>query len=95
MGHVFGVIAGGRIDDLGGGAQGVEDRAGAASAAADQADFDFEIRAFGMNGVGEGKLACRRGGCHGQRRILEESAAREAGLVLLVALAHGRECSGG
>ena len=40
LGHVLGVIAGLGIDDLGGGAQGVEHRPRAPSAAADQADLD-------------------------------------------------------
>ena len=43
LGDVLGVVALRRIDDLGGGAERVEDRAGAAAAAADQADLDLRV----------------------------------------------------
>ena len=48
-----------RIDDLGGRAEGVQHRAGAAAAAADQADLDLDLGRLGR--VYEGNLRQRRG----------------------------------
>ena len=51
-GHVLGVVAGRGIDDLGGRAQGIEHRAGAAAAAADQADPDLQVRPHAAWAIG-------------------------------------------
>ncbi len=65
-GHVLGVVAGRRVDDLGGRAEGVEHRAGAATAAADQADLDFDLGFGGVNGAHRRQLRRDRCAGHGQ-----------------------------
>ena len=85
LGDVLGVVADRRIDHLGRGAQGVQHRAGAASAAADQADLHFDVlRAVG--GVDERNLHGRRAG-HRQRGNLQKPPAR---YVRLGVVRHGR-----
>ena len=75
FGHVLGMIAGRRIDDLGGRAQCIEHRAGAAPAAADQADLDLGVGPGCVYGAGQRKLAGGRSAGQRQRRLLDESSS--------------------
>ena len=71
-GGVLGVISGRGIDDVGGGAQGVEHRAGAAPAAADQADFDLDV-ACGLGRVDEGELSMAAAPATARLEVLRNS----------------------
>ena len=70
-GHVLGVIAGRGIDDLGGGAQRIEHRAGPPAAAADQADLD-RVAAGGMGAPSNTQPTGQCGPSHKRRREFQK-----------------------
>ena len=76
LGHVLGVVTFPGIDHPGSGTQGVEHGAGAASAAADQADLDLELTR--ATGVSERHSRPR----YGQGGSLQETATRNPLAIL-------------
>jgi len=71
--HVFGMIAGLRVDDVGGRSEDVEHGAGAASAASDHSHADRIIRC-GVGGKDERKVGCRGDAGEGDGGLFEEVA---------------------
>ena len=77
FGDVFRMIAGGRIDDLGGRAERIEYRARTATSATDQADLDGHVR-FRRCRMHPRQLGERRDSHQSERRLLEELSTRRA-----------------
>src|SRR6476620_11098391 len=86
FGDVFGMVGVFWVDDIGAGADGVEERAGAAAAAANEADFYDEVVAAGgmdMRGMEGGECAGA-----GDGGGFEEIAAGDGGVCCIIGIVH-------
>ncbi len=86
FGDVFGMVASLRIDDLGAGADGVQQRAGSSSTATDEADLDGEL--FAERGVDVRSTKRRERGRAGDGGCLEEVTAGDSVARLFIGSRH-------